>query len=174
MNLEKLLSQEPFNKWLGKFLAEYVRNCSDVYVSRIGSRAYATDTEIVKLFFQVMLRSKTGAFLPMRQLELLFYAWYDENAAYHTNYRPPKMQLIKSLREEHNYVYHKGLWGFENIELVVNTVDEALELVSSEENKLSYLLPNIEPELTPTQMEAQLEFFRQHPEEGDGIDRDEG
>ena len=168
MNIANLLTQEPFGKWSVKFLRSYVKD-ADVYISKIGSRAFSTDIEIINMFMSIMIRDHPGGAITVPDLEMLFNAWYAENSTYHTNYRPPRMELIRILRQKYEYRLRvrDGYPGFIGVKLVVATVEETLELVASESQRLQYQLPDFEPEID-RDLERAMDLLLREREEYDG------
>lgn len=147
MNIDRLLIQEPFNRWVVRFIREYVQHGHNVYISKIGNRAFTTDAQLVDMFFAVMLRERDGALLYPPELDRLFGIWYEENAAYHTNFRPPVYELINRLESKYDRVRVRSEFYFSGVELIVNTVEETKELIASREHELQFRLPDFESEI---------------------------
>jgi len=160
MNLERLLSQDPFNKWMQKFLKEYTQNCHRSFIQPIGSAGFRTDLEITDMFMNIMLREKPGGKLSRDMLLQIFYAWYEHNATYHTNYTPPKMFLMERLQQKHRLVHYRGGWCFDGLELAVNTLEEANVLIAANRDNLQYRLPDFQPEPDPEEERRRQELRR--------------
>ena len=148
MNLDKLLAQEPFNKWLQKFIKEYALHSHNALIQPIGSNGFRTDVEITEMFMGLMLKERPGAVLAQEDLINIFYAWYECNSTYHASYAPPKVVLVQQLQKRYEMVRSKGRWCFEGVELTVNTLEEANQLIEENRNNLEFRLPNFRPEIS--------------------------
>jgi len=147
MNIERLLSQEPFNKWVGNFLRDYTTGCSRNQPRAIGARGFTTDMDIVSMFMDIMLKDSVDGFLNLEELAKIFYAWYEENSTYHNDFAPPKATLTYLLERKYNFTRYQGSWGFRGVELAVTTIEEAKELINAHRDLLQYRLPDFEVEL---------------------------
>ena len=145
MNIERLISSEPFNKWLTNFLREYTRDCKHIMIEEIGTRA-ASDIQIVDIFTKVLLKERANGFISRENLYKMFCAWYELNSAYHVNYSPPKMELDRIMASRYSLAKRKGVWGYPGIALIVDTPEEALELMNQEWSQLEHRLPNFRPD----------------------------
>lgn len=163
MNLDKLLSQEPFGKWAQKFLREYAANCPGILIQPIGTAGFRTDAEITEMFMSLMLKDCPEGRLAQDDLLSLFYAWYEFNSTYHNNYAPPKMALMHQLQKRYSLVKHAGQWCFKGVVLTVTTLEEATELIEKNRNNLEFKLPNFQAENTPEEERRRQEF--------DGLER---
>jgi hypothetical protein len=148
MNISRLLSQEPFNKWVEKFLQEYTKSGHCAYIQPIGSSGFRSDIEVATMFIQIMLREKEGGFVAQESLVSIFYAWYEINSMYHTNYAPPKVILLEMVSKKFDFIMRKDQWGYKGLELVASTPEEADKLVRSRRGELQFQLPNFKVEET--------------------------
>lgn len=152
MNIDKLLEPAPFNKWVGQFLREYLKDCNNVYISRIGEKAFLVDADICNMFFNVMLKDDPEGVVMVDDLYKVFRIWYERNAMYHTNYRLPKFELISQLSQRYDYqVTPDGKGKIVGVELIAWEKDDVARIIAMHEQKLYYQLPNFETDIVGEQ-----------------------